>query len=68
VTGICSHCERTFVTHLPKEIVLLAKLSPDDSTTVEIFECCINGQEIAPGCFVSGDRARLARPGRRPAD
>src|ERR1044071_10495098 len=32
----------TFVTHLPKERVPLAKLSPDDPTTVEAFECCIN--------------------------
>jgi hypothetical protein len=39
----------TFVTHLPKELVPLAKLSPDDPTTVEVFECCINGQEIFPG-------------------
>jgi lysyl-tRNA synthetase class 2 len=39
----------TFVTHLPKELVPLAKLSPDDPTTVEVFELCINGQEIAPG-------------------
>ena len=38
----------TFVTHLPKELVPLAKLTPDDPTTVEVFECCINGQEIAP--------------------
>ena len=28
----------TFVTHLPRELVPLAKLSPDDSTTVEVFE------------------------------
>lgn len=39
----------TFVTHLPKELVPLAKLSPEDPTTVEVFECCINGQEISPG-------------------
>src|SRR5207247_8689262 len=39
----------TFVTHLPQQLVPLAKLSPDDPTTVEVFECCINGQEIAPG-------------------
>lgn len=38
----------TFVTHLPKELVPLAKLSNDDPSTVEVFECCINGQEIAP--------------------
>jgi lysyl-tRNA synthetase class 2 len=47
----------TFVTHLPKELVPLAKLTdvkpgdPDYESlkdTVEVFECCINGQEIAP--------------------
>lgn len=38
----------TFVTHLPRELVPLAKISPDDPSTVEVFECCINGQEIAP--------------------
>ena len=58
----------TFVTHLPKELVPLAKLSPDDPparpeplrrgegpTTVEVFECCINGQEIAPGYTEQND-------------
>jgi lysyl-tRNA synthetase class 2 len=45
----------TFVTHLPKELVPLAKLSPDDPTTVEVFECCINGQEISPGCTEQND-------------
>ena len=38
----------TFVTHLPKELVPLAKLSSEDPDCVEVFECCINGQEIAP--------------------
>ena len=38
----------TFVTHLPKELVPLAKLAPEDPDCVEVFECCINGQEIAP--------------------
>ena len=38
----------TFVTHLPKELVPLAKLSPNEPDCVEVFECCINGQEIAP--------------------
>jgi len=38
----------TFVTHLPKELVPLAKISPEDPDCVEVFECCINGQEIAP--------------------
>ena len=45
----------TFVTHLPKELVPLAKLSPDDDSTVEVFECCINGQEIAPAYTEQND-------------
>jgi lysyl-tRNA synthetase class 2 len=45
----------TFVTHLPKELVPLAKLSPEDPTTVEVFECCINGQEISPGYTEQND-------------
>src|SRR6266496_1570087 len=36
-----------FVTHAPKELIPLAKLSPEDPSTAEVFECCINGQEIA---------------------
>ena len=45
----------TFVTHLPKELVPLAKLSLDDPATVEVFECCINGQEIAPAYTEQND-------------
>ena len=45
----------TFVTHLPKELVPLAKLSPEDPTTVEVFECCINGQEISPAYTEQND-------------
>jgi len=45
----------TFVTHLPKELVPLAKLSPDDPDTVEVFELCINGQEIAPAYSEQND-------------
>src|ERR1051326_3110894 len=44
-----------FVTHAPKELIPLAKLSPEDSTTVEVFECCINGQEIAPAYSEQND-------------
>jgi lysyl-tRNA synthetase class 2 len=44
-----------FVTHLPRELVPLAKLSPEDSSTVEVFECCINGQEIAPAYTEQND-------------
>ena len=28
----------TFLTHLPKELAPFAKLSPDDLTTVKVFE------------------------------
>jgi lysyl-tRNA synthetase class 2 len=45
----------TFVTHLPKELVPLARLAPEDPTTVEVFECCINGQEIAPAYTEQND-------------
>lgn len=38
-----------FVTHCPKELVPLAKLSPQDPSTVEVYELVINGQEISPG-------------------
>lgn len=44
-----------FVTHVPRELIPLAKLSPEDPTTVEVFECCINGQEIAPGYTEQND-------------
>jgi len=44
-----------FVTHAPKELIPLAKLSPDDPTTVEVFECCINGAEIAPAYTEQND-------------
>jgi lysyl-tRNA synthetase class 2 len=47
--------EPTFVTHLPKELVPLAKISPEDPSTVEVFECCINGQEIAPAYSEQND-------------
>ena len=45
----------TFVTHLPKELIPLAKISPDDPETVEVFELCINGQEIAPAYSEQND-------------
>lgn len=44
-----------FVTHAPKELIPLAKLAPDDPTCVEVFECCINGQEIAPAYTEQND-------------
>jgi lysyl-tRNA synthetase class 2 len=45
----------TFVTHAPKELIPLAKLTADDPTTVDVFECCINGQEIAPAYSEQND-------------
>ncbi len=38
----------TFVTHLPTEIVVLAKQNKQNPSVVDVFECVINGQEIAP--------------------
>lgn len=45
----------TFVTHLPKELIPLAKISPEDPDTVEVFELCVNGQEIAPAYSEQND-------------
>ncbi|HOX03050.1 MAG TPA: lysine--tRNA ligase [Candidatus Paceibacterota bacterium] len=45
----------TLVTHLPFELTPLAKRSLEDPTTVEVFECCINGQEIAPAYTEQND-------------
>jgi lysyl-tRNA synthetase class 2 len=38
----------TLVTHLPAELVVLAKPNPQDAGLVDVFELVINGQEIAP--------------------
>jgi lysyl-tRNA synthetase class 2 len=38
----------TFVTHLPAELVVLAKPNKQDPGLVDVFELVINGQEIAP--------------------
>jgi lysyl-tRNA synthetase class 2 len=38
----------TFVTHLPAELVVLAKPNKQDPTVVDVFELVVNGQEIAP--------------------
>ncbi len=38
----------TFVTHLPAELVVLAKPNKKDAGIVDVFELVINGQEIAP--------------------
>ena len=38
-----------FVTHLPKELVPLAKQNAEDPSVVDVYELIINGQEISPG-------------------
>ncbi|HEX2852458.1 MAG TPA: lysine--tRNA ligase [Opitutaceae bacterium] len=45
----------TFVTHLPKELCPLAKITPDDPTTIDVFELCIGGMEIAPAYSEQND-------------
>lgn len=52
-----------FVTHLPKELVPLAKQNVEDDSLVDVFELVINGMEFAPGYSELNDpdvqRARL---------
>lgn len=38
-----------FVTHVPKELVPLAKQNTTDDSVVDVYELVINGQEISPG-------------------
>jgi lysyl-tRNA synthetase class 2 len=38
-----------FVTHLPAELVPLARQNAEDPSVVDVFELIIGGQEIAPG-------------------
>jgi lysyl-tRNA synthetase class 2 len=38
-----------FVTHVPKELVPLARQNVDDPSVVDVYELVINGQEISPG-------------------
>ncbi|MDX2110500.1 MAG: lysine--tRNA ligase [Verrucomicrobiota bacterium] len=45
----------TFVTHLPKELCPLAKLNQEDPSLIDVFELCINGQEIAPAYSEQND-------------
>jgi lysyl-tRNA synthetase class 2 len=45
----------TFVTHLPRELCPLAKFNPRDPATLDVFELCINGQEIAPAYSEQND-------------
>ena len=45
----------TFVTHVLKELVPLAKINAEDPDTVDVFEFCMNGQEIAPAYSEQND-------------
>ena len=45
----------TFVTHIPKELCPLAKVTAGDESTIDVFELCINGQEIAPAYSEQND-------------
>ncbi|MDR0742283.1 MAG: lysine--tRNA ligase [Puniceicoccales bacterium] len=45
----------TFVTHLPKELCPLAKINKADKRYLDVFELCINGQEIAPAYSEQND-------------
>ena len=47
--------EPTFVTHIPKELCPLAKITEEDDSTIDVFELCINGQEIAPAYSEQND-------------
>lgn len=45
----------TFVTHLPKELCPLAKITADDPSTIDVFELIIGGMEIAPAYSEQND-------------
>jgi len=45
----------TFVTRIPKELCPLAKLNEADDGSLDVFELCINGQEIAPAYSEQND-------------
>ena len=45
----------TFVLNLPKELCPLAKLNREDPTTLDVFELCIGGMEIAPAYSEQND-------------
>jgi lysyl-tRNA synthetase class 2 len=45
----------TFVTHLPKELCPLAKITIDDPTTIDVFELTIGGMEVAPAYSEQND-------------
>ncbi|MDR2341398.1 MAG: lysine--tRNA ligase [Puniceicoccales bacterium] len=51
----CNLIQPTFVTHLPRELCPMAKLNQKDPGLLDVFELCINGQEIAPAYSEQND-------------
>jgi lysyl-tRNA synthetase class 2 len=47
-----------FVTHLPMELVPLARQNREDASVVDVFELIIGGQEVAPGYSELNDPVR----------
>ncbi len=45
----------TFVTHLPKELCPLAKITVEDPSTIDVFELVIGGMEVAPAYSEQND-------------
>jgi lysyl-tRNA synthetase class 2 len=45
----------TFVLNLPRELCPLAKINRDDPATLDVFELCIGGMEIAPAYSEQND-------------
>ena len=51
----CNLIQPTFVLHIPRELCPLAKLNQKDPRVLDVFELCINGQEIAPAYSEQND-------------
>ena len=45
----------TYVLNLPKELCPLAKINREDPTTLDVFELCIGGMEVAPAYSEQND-------------
>jgi len=45
----------TFVTQIPQELCPLAKRTPGDPAVLDVFEFCVNGQELAPAYSEQND-------------
>ncbi|HEY4989927.1 MAG TPA: lysine--tRNA ligase [Opitutaceae bacterium] len=45
----------TFVLNLPRELCPLAKINRDDPSTLDVFELCIGGMEVAPAYSEQND-------------